>query len=196
MKSRYRYITILIILVAVIWIVNDFGIREEIQISKDFEFSFESNTLKQIKDHAKSVLDEYYASEDNDVQIRALINAVECYHYLLYANEINVSRFYDFMRIILLPAQRIKLRKKEEYVYEIKRYLRRKRNLNIQYLKYEVSKPVQLDEQKDEFVQIHLIRTNAENKEYLSYFFKKFKNRFYLYLKSGRSNTNFIFSSK
>ncbi|MCK4835526.1 MAG: hypothetical protein KAT17_02770, partial [Candidatus Aminicenantes bacterium] len=129
MKFEYRIIIVLIIMVFLIWIIFDVIIKKEVQFTKDFEFSFESKTIQQIKNFAENALNDYLTSEKNNTQIRSLVNAIECNHFLLYANKMSENRFYDFISLILLPSQRIELKEKEKYVYEIKRYLRRKRNL-------------------------------------------------------------------
>jgi len=196
MKFEYRIIIVLMIMVFLIWIIFDVIIKKEVQFTKDFEFSFESKTIQQIKNFAESALDDYLTSEKNNIQIRSLVNAIECNHFLLYANEMSENRFYDFISLILLPSQRIELKEKGKYAYEIKRYLRRKRNLELQYQKYEVSKPISSKNQKIKFLKIQVIRKNAEKNENLSYYFKKFNGRYYLYFRNRKSVAYFPVSNQ
>jgi len=191
MKTQYRTITVLVILVILIWIFFDFILKKETPFTKDSEFIFEAKTLQQIKNHAEKSFNDYLITEESNTQVRLLVNALECNHFLLYANKLKVPRFYDFIHIILLPSQRDELKDKEKYVYEIKRYLRRKRNLEIKYLKYEISKPEPLEEKNNTVLKIRVIRRNADNNENLVYHFKKFKQRYYLYFKK-KSDTNHL----
>jgi hypothetical protein len=188
MIVRYRIIIGLVILVIGIWIIFDFVLKKETPFTKDSEFVFQEKTLQQIKYFAERTFNDYLSSEENLDQVRLLVNALECNHYLLYANKLKVPRFYDFINIILLPSQRNELKNKTKYVYEIKRYLRRKRNLEIKYLKYEFSKPESLGETDNQYVRIRVTRKDAENVENLVYYFKKFKQRYYLYFKKRRES--------
>lgn len=183
MKTQNRYAIVLTSLVILIWIFFDFIVKKETPFNKDSEFFFQGKTLQQIKNFAEKSFNDYLASEENNTQVHLLVNAIECNYFLLYANKLSVPRFYDFINIILLPSQRNELKEKRKYVYEIKRYLRRKRNLEIQYLKYEISKPEQAKNKKNSVLKIRVIRKNADNDENLTYYFKKFKQRYYLYLK-------------
>lgn len=196
MRNNLRIVILLVVLLILTWLFFDFTLRDKAQYLLDFEYSFKSKTLAQVKEFADEELDEYQLSEGSYEQVRFLVNALECHHYLLYANKISVTRFYDFIRLVLFPSQRAELKDKEKYVYEIKRYLRRKRNLDIQYSGYEVSEPVIPENTKDGFVRVYLTRKNAEGKEYLSYSFKTFKNRYYLYFETAQAGTDFILIKK
>ena len=188
MRVQYRIITGLAILTISIWIIFDYLLKKEIPFTKDSEFVFQEKTLQQIKNFTDSAFNDYLNSQETLNQVRLLVNTLECNHYLLYANKLKVPRFYDFINLILLPSQRNELKNKKKYVYEIKRYLRRKRNLEIKYLKYEFSKPEPVGEPDNQYVRIRVIRKDAENVENLVYYFKKFRKRYYLYFKKKREN--------
>jgi hypothetical protein len=196
MKKNPVYALILIIVLGLVWYMANRTMKEEEPFTKAYEFSFGTKSVRQIDEFAKRTLGEYRFSQNVNVQLRSLVNALECHHYLVFNNAISVSRFYDFMRIVLLPQQREQLRDKDEYVYEIKRYLRRKRNLNVQYLRYEVSEPIRRQTPSDSWVDVTVIRTDARNRELITYSFKTFNNRYYLFFQGSRSGRDFTFFDK
>ena len=194
MRRNRLYALLLIVVLGMIWIATDRLMKREETFNKAYEFSFDTKSTRQIEEFSSRNLGEYRFSQQGDVQIRALVNALECYHFLVYNNAVSVSRFYDFMRIVMLPEQRGRLREKEKYVYEIRRYLRRKRNLKIQYLKFEVSEPIQRKPPPDSRVDVMVIRTDADNRETITYSFQMFKNRYYLFFPERETGWDFTFS--
>jgi len=193
MKKNHGYILLLVLALGLVWYLADTSERHRAPFQAVFAFSFETKPAGQIEAFAKRMIGEYRVSNQRESQIRTLVNALECYHYLVYNGTVGVSRFYDFMRIVLLPRQREKLRDKDEYVTEIKRYLRRKRNLKTRYLKYEVSAPVPRHTKDGERIDVTVLRTDNRNRELITYSFRKFRNRYYLVLERDASGLDLPF---
>jgi hypothetical protein len=178
------------LILVICWLLYDFVlVKDEIFYRID-EYSFKDKQKTEIKEKIKQEIKGFQSSKEPVNQVRALIHILECNYYLLYNRARRMERYYDFVKFVLHPSQRRQLKDKQGYVNEAKRHLKRKRNLPINFKKYEISRPVFSGPPGSEAAEVLVIRTLTEasgedqSKEFFTYFFQKYKdNRFYLYFK-------------
>lgn len=193
-SDHKRYIFFLAAILMAVWLLYDFILVKESPFAKGEEYSFEDKLESVIKDKVNSELQRYEASLDKDQQVIALVHALECNYFLVYNSFRRLERYYDFIKIVLFPHQRRQLKDKKNYLRQIRRYLKRKRNVNVHFSKYEISLPRFSGPTGGETAQLTVIRTivtglgkdttpDAEiTKEVHTYSFKRHTDRrFYLY---------------
>ncbi|NIM13252.1 MAG: hypothetical protein GTO45_14160 [Candidatus Aminicenantes bacterium] len=188
--EKRKYIVILALILVTCWLLYDFVlVKDEIFYRID-EYSFKNKQETEIKEKIKQEVKAFQSAKEPIKQIRALIHILECNYYLLYNRARRMERYYDFVKFVLHPSQRRQLKDKQSYVNEAKRHLKRKRNLPINFRKYEISRPVFSGPPGSEAAEVLVIRTLTEangedqGKEFFTYYFQKYKdNRFYLYFK-------------
>lgn len=192
-----RVIIILLLVLVLIWILHDFRQTSQETYEKAYSYTFEGKTFQEVDDALKLEGERYMQSESEIVQIHSLVNMMECRHYLLYKNRSSLKKYYDFLKVVLHPNLRHQLKNKKEYTDEIGKFLRRKRKLGIEYLKYEVSMPSFVEVGQTEMAEVFIIRTTKEGKEYLKYEFRKHDHgRYYLYLDNTISLNQLKFKLK
>jgi hypothetical protein len=178
-----KYILILIVLLVVIWVISDIRHLKEDSFEKAWEYSFQGKTPNEINEQVIRESLRYSSAKSDEVQILSLVNMLECRYYLLYNNQFSLKKYYDLIRVILHPELRYQVKNKKKYIDEIGKFLRRKRKLRIEYLKYEVSRPVFSREGSQDSAEVFLIRTTRGDKEYLKYDLRKHtNNKYHLYL--------------
>ncbi len=194
-----KFVWMLVIVLVIVWVVNDLRQSQQGEFEKAFEYSFEEKSYQEIEDNLIRQSEHYMRPRSDTDQIFSLVNMMECRHYLLYENRYSLKKYYDFIKVILYPDLRFGLKNKKKYSDEIGKFLRRKRKIKIKYLKYEVSRPLVSKEGTIESAQVFLIRTAKADKEYLKYDFKKHADgRYYLYVtnKILRNQLKFKFKVK
>jgi hypothetical protein len=184
-RERKWYILILLLVLAVFWLVFDVFMEKEEVFKKDEEYSFTNRTDLEIKEKIKQEIKRYQSTDDPRTQICALVHMLECNYYLLYNRFRGTSRYYDFIKIVLFPSLRNSLRRKESYIRQAKRYLKRKRNLNFTLTGYEFTVP-RFSGQGDETVADVRVRRmltgeSGQDAELFKYRFRKHTDkRYYL----------------
>jgi hypothetical protein len=188
--EKRKYIILMALILVTCWLLYDVVlVKDEIFYRID-EFSFKNKHETDIKDKINQEVKSFQSSKEPVNQIRALIHILECNYFLLYNRARRMERYYDFVKFVLHPSQRRQLKDKQSYVNEAKRHLKRRRNLPINFKKYEISRPVFSGSPGSEAAEVLVIRTLTEangedqGKEFFTYHFQKYKdNRFYLYFK-------------
>jgi hypothetical protein len=188
--EKRKYIIILALILVTCWLLYDFVlVKDEIFYRID-EYSFEKKQETEIKEKIKQEVKGFQSAKEPVNRIRALIHILECNYYLLYNRARRMERYYDFVKFVLHPSQRRQLKDKQGYVNEARRHLKRRRNLPLNFRKYEISRPVFSGPPGSETAEVLVIRTLTEasgedqGKEFFTYHFQKYKdNRFYLYFK-------------
>jgi len=190
MQKHVAYVLILGVILVICWLLFDFILVKEEIFNKVEEFSFEDKNEVEIKEKIKTEISRYQSAEEAAHQILALVNMLECNYYLLFNRHIGLNRYYDFIKIILFPPQRKQLKAKGNYVDEVKRYLKRRRKIKLEYNKYEISYPVIPGlHEKQRITKVLVARTldSGKDKKFLKYCFKQYNDkRYYLYFKKDR----------
>lgn len=192
----YRKRNIILLAAALLsaWLLFDVILDKDQAFEKGEEFSFEDKLDTEIKDRVNIELQRYESSPDRGQQVYALVHALECNYFLVYNSFRRLERYYDFIKIVLFPLQRRQLKNKKNYLRQIRRYLKRKRNVDVHFSKYEISVPRFRGPEGGETAQLTVIRTIVTGlgrgtspgadtaKEIHTYSFKRHSDqRFYLY---------------
>lgn len=182
--KRRNYFVILGIVLVVFWIIYDFILME----AKDFEiahrYSFIDKTTREVGRSMTEESRRLLSGADEEEQISGFVHIIERNRYLLYKNQINLESYYDFIDNILYPKQKNSLKDKGEYAFQVSKYLRKIRRTQFEYAKYEMAKPEFYYEDYTRNARVLLVRTSVEgSKEYHTHYFRKYKGRYYLYLK-------------
>lgn len=188
--EKRKYIILLAFILVTCWLLFDvILVKDEIFYRID-EYSFKNKHEIDIKEKINQEVKGFQSSKEPVNQIRALIHILECNYFLLYNRARRIERYYDFVKFVLHPSQRRQLKDKQSYANEAKRHLKRRRNLPINFKKYEISHPEFSGPPGKEGAKVLVIRTLTEaggedkGKEFFTYHFRKYKdNRFYLYFK-------------
>lgn len=184
LAATKRYAVGLAILLVIAWVLYDFVLAGSKNFQKAQEYSFEGKTIREISGSLNEEFQRLYSGADETEQIMGFVHLIERNHYLLYRREIRLESFYDFISGILYPKQKVSLRNKSRYAFGVRRYLRRMRKTRYEYLKYELSEPEFYYEDYTRNASVLSVRTTVEgSKEYQKYYFREFKDRYYLYLK-------------
>ncbi|MCP5108921.1 MAG: hypothetical protein GY950_36395 [bacterium] len=181
---RKKYIFALALFLVLFWVLHDFILvgNKEFQISR--EFSFENKTSREIAESMTEESQRLVSIGDEKEQIIGFVHIIERNRYLLYKNEISLESFYDFITNILYPRQKISMKSKGQYAYQVRKYLNRMRKTRYEYLRYQLSDPEFYYEDYTRNARVNLVRTTLEGtKEYHRHYFRKYKGRYYLYLK-------------
>jgi hypothetical protein len=187
------YIPLLIITLILCWVIYDLVYIKTETFRKAEEFHFGAQTAIQIKDKIKQDIKRFQSSTDMMNQIGALVHMLESNYYLLYNRQRSMSRYYDFIKIVLYPPLRKQLKNKSSYIRQGRRYLKRKRNLEIKFSGYQISYPSISSEIKGNGLEVLVRRlyrsTSGKEDEFFVYHFKRHSdNRFYLYFTDPQSN--------
>jgi hypothetical protein len=184
LAAMKRYAVGMAILLVIAWILYDFLLVGSKDFRKAQEYSFEGKTIREISGSLNDEFQHLYSGVDEKEQIMGFVHLLERNHYLLYRREIRLESFYDFISGILYPKQKVSLRDKSRYTFGVRRYLRRMRKTQYEYLKYELSEPEFYYEDYTRNARVLSVRTTVEgSKEYHKYYFREYKDRYYLYLK-------------
>lgn len=185
MDSRRRSILGLIIFLALVWLLSDFVFLRSRVYDRAFEFNFQNRPWGDVRKFTEDQSAVYRRSFRGEDQMLALVNMIECFHYLLYNNRITLDSYYNLARMIIVPGQRTRLREEARYVYEAGKYLRKMRNLEINYLGYEVSFPMHRPGSERTVADVFVVRSAVRGREYIRYRFRKVQNRYFLSLRSA-----------
>ena len=154
-----RWVFILLVVLILVWIVNDLRQARQEVFEKALEYSFAEKSYQEIEENLNLESEHYTRARSDSIQILSLVNMLECRHYLLYENRYSLKKYYDFIKVIIHPDLRYQLKNKKKYTDEIGKFLRRKRKLVIKYLKYEVSMPEFSKNGTIESAEVFLVRT-------------------------------------
>lgn len=198
-RERKRAVVFLALALAVSWLLFDVIFIRQETYGKAEEFSFENKTDIQVREKIKQEIRRYQSSMKPYDQVCALVHALECNYYLLYNRRRGMSRYYDFLKVVLFPSLRGQLKSKENYVRQARRYMKRKRNLSLLFDRYEISVPKfsNCDEEENHDVaEILVQRTmkseNSKTGELFKYYLRRHSdNRFYLYFEDGSAITRY-----
>lgn len=179
-----KYIIGLGVFLIVFWVLYDFILMKGDEFKRTHAYTFENKT---VRDVARSMSDEtqrLLSGVNEKQQVIGFVHLIERNRYLLYNNEISLESFYDFVSNILFPFQKIGLKKKSQYTYQLSKYLRRLRKTRYEYVKYEMSDPEFYYEDHTRNAVVSLVRTSLDgNREFCRHHFRQYKDRYYLYLK-------------
>lgn len=181
-------VLLMLLALLVIWLCVDFlFIKKETFVMKE-EYDFAPRDKFQIRDKIRNEIKRYETSKDGGDQICALAHILECNYFLIYNRDRRVERYYDLVKIILDPSQRVQLKNRQSYIRQAGRYLMRMRNLPLSFNRYELSPDLSGDPEEGEAcVRVRRMMNNEGEGTYLKYHFKRHKNkRFYLYFKDQR----------
>ncbi len=184
MGKNKKYIIGLGVFLVVFWVIYDFVLMRGDEFQGAHAYTFENKT---VRDVARSMSDEtqrLLGGVTEREQVIGFVHLIERNRYLLYNNEISLESFYDFITNILFPFQKINLKKKSQYTYQLSKYLRRLRKTQYEYVKYEMSEPGFYYKAHVRHAVVSLVRTSlGGNKEFYKHHFRQYKGRYYLYLK-------------
>lgn len=179
-----RYIIGLGVFLVVFWVFYDFILVRGDEFQRAHGYTFENKT---VRDVARSMSDEtrrLLSGVNETEQVIGFVHLIERNRYLLYNNEISLESFYDFVNNILFPFQKISLKKKSQYTYQLSKYLRRLRKTRYEYVTYEMSDPEYYYDEHTRYAAVSLVRTSSEgNREFHKHHFRRYKGRYYLYLR-------------
>jgi len=172
------------VFLVVFWVIYDFVLMRGDEFKRTHAYTFEDKTVREV---ARSMSDEtqrLLSGLNEKEQVIGFAHLIERNRYLLYNNEISLESFYDFVSNILFPFQKISLKKKSQYTYQLSKYLRRLRKTRYAYVKYELSDPEFYYEEHTRNAVVSLVRTSSGgNREFHKHHFRQYKDRYYLYLK-------------
>lgn len=183
-ELKHRNIVVLLVVFLLIsWVMYDFVlVRHEVFHSVS-QYSFQDKTPTQIKSSLDPVGRVMVSGKSESERILAFVHILERYHYLLYKQEITLQNYYDSIEPVLYPGQKNKLITRNVFIQQVKRYLRRLRQTEYDYLKYEIAEPRYYYEDYTRNVEVTLIRTTRGGSEFLEYNFRLYKDGYYLYIK-------------
>jgi len=195
-KERTVFIILLSVTLLLVWLLYDVLLVKKELFVKIEEFSFENKTPVQIKEKIGSEIKRYQSATDATQQVTALVNLLECHYFEVYRKRKGMKQYYDFIKIILYPSQRVQLKSKPLYIQQARRFLKRKKNLHFRLLKYEVSKPRFSGVDPEVIVSVLVVRTQLTDTgntlEQFKYNFRKHTdNRYYLYFNDKSSMLRF-----
>ncbi len=193
-KERILYSSLLVGILLVLWVMMDFVLIKEETFLKSEEYTFLGRTELEVKTRVKLDIKRYQTAPKPEEQVLALVHLLECHYFQLLTRRTGMDRYFDFIKIVLYPSQRVQLKNKTGYTRQVGRYLKRKKNLNIRFIKYELSVPVFRDDVDGMTARVLVKRTmhstSGSHTEIFLYHFRKHSdNRFYLYF-SDDSNGN------
>jgi hypothetical protein len=185
-QEKKVYLSILAIALVACWLIYDFVLVQTKVFRIAEEYTFGVKTSLQIKDKIKQEVKRFQSSNDLRNQITALVHMLESNYFLLYNRQRSMSRYYDFIKVVLFPPQRKQLKNKSSYIRHARRYLKRKRNLEINFTGYRISEPRISREVEGTGFEVLIRRffetTSGKQGEYFVYHFKKHTDkRYYLY---------------
>ncbi len=177
------YIIALGVLLVVAWGMHDFVLVKNKQFQTVDFYSFEE---KSGRDVAASMTTEsirvLHVGNERE-QILGIVHIMERNRFLLYKKEISTQSYYDFLDNFLYPLQKRHLKKKDQYAYQVNKYLRRLRRTKYTYFKYEMSEPEFYYEDYTRNARVSLLRSGSGSNEFYRYHFRKYKGKYFLYLK-------------
>ncbi len=194
--ERWLYIFIFVILLAIGWWLSDFVLVKEEVFVRVEAFAFQARTELEVKAKIKKEVKRFQSTPDPGRQICALVHMLECNYYLLYNRNRAMDRYYDFIKLVLHPTQRNQLKDKDSYIRQAKRYLKRKRNLDIQFSGYNISYPRFYNRNGDETAEVLVLRVLnlGKGEELFKYHFRKYSdNRYYLYFVKENNRVRYRF---
>lgn len=184
LEDRRKYFVILGVFLVVFWILHDFVLSGNREFRKIDEYTFEDKSVREVARSMDRESRRLVSVGNEKEQIIGFVHILERNHYLLHQNEISLESYYDFLNTILYPKQKRSLKVKAEYAYQVDKYLKRMRKTKYEYMKYELAEPEFYYEDYTRNARVLLVRTSVEgNRESLKHYFRKFKDRYYLYLK-------------
>ncbi|MCP4219215.1 MAG: hypothetical protein GY765_31560 [bacterium] len=191
MNQNRKYAVGLGIFLLGYWIVYDFVILKSDEFKSTDQYSFEGKSLRDITGSMSDEATKMVSAKAEKDQIISFVHIIERNHYLLHNKEISLQSYYDFINNILYPKQKGNLKNKREYAYQVNKYLRRMKKTEFKYTGYQIGTPEFFYDDFARNSRVSLIRIlrgnkssgSRENKEPLEYSFRKYKNRYYLYLK-------------
>jgi formyltetrahydrofolate synthetase len=202
-REKKKYISILFLALLLVWVINDFILVKEKVFQTIEQYSFKDKSFVVVKEKVKQEIKRLQTAgnlvnsgagglETAD-QLLAMVHMTECNYYLLLNRQKSLERYYDFIKLVLYPPQRRELREKSEYVKEMKRHLKRKKNLKIRFTDYTISSPVVTGTPGRETAEVLVMRIMVSapegvevegeaGKEYVMYRFRRHTDkRYYLY---------------
>jgi hypothetical protein len=189
-NGKKRYIAVMALGLALCWFLFDVLLVDDETFEKIEEYTFEEKSELAVRAKIRREIKRFESSTGSLDQVYALVHLMECNYYLLYHRFRRLERYYDFVKVVLYPGQRGRLKNKQEYVRQAGRYLKRKRNLDIIIEKYEISRPRLSGDKGEERVEVPVIRQlgaasdTSRTRERLTYHFRRHTDqRFYLYFK-------------
>lgn len=178
-----KYVIGLAVFLAVFWFLYDFVLVKSTEFQVKNEFSFEDKTVREVADSMSEEARRLLAGLDEKEQIIGFVHIIERNRYLLLKNEISPESYYDFIGTILYPFQKISTRKKSQYAYQVRKYLRRMRKTQYEYVRYEMSEPEFYYRDYTRNAEVSVMRVTPEGKrEFRKHHFRQYKERYYLFL--------------
>jgi hypothetical protein len=184
-KNRGRWIAGLSLFLLAAWFLSDHVFMRTSVYEKAFEYSFQGKSWRDIRNFVESQGPAFARSFRAEDQMFAAVNMLEGFHYLLYNGRVNLKTYYNFARIMIAPGQRTGLRDESRYEYEAGKYLRKMKNLKINYLNYDVSYPLFKRGSGRSVADVFVVRAAVRGREYIRYRFQKVQDRYFLSLRSG-----------
>ena len=184
----------LLFVLLVAWVILQVAFKQEPVYRQLDQFVFTEKSASIVKQKIQTEIDRFRNSDSPTAQIAAVAHIIECSQYLMYEKKLKVEQYYDYMRMMTLPAQRRQIKDKTKYIDDTKRYLRRKRNLYIKYLSYSLSTPQfpAGDRAGALEAEVYVLRRSDKGDETIRYNFRKHKNnRYYLLLDKSRGGVPF-----
>ncbi|MCP4151172.1 MAG: hypothetical protein GY757_25740 [bacterium] len=203
-----RFVIGFAVLLALIWIMHDFVLVGGREFKIASSFSYENKTTREVTAAMMLESRKLVGSKRERDQILSFVHILECNRYLLYKKKVTRESFYDFLNTMLHPKQKRNLKEKAEYAYQVDKYLKRMRRTKYKSIGYNISEPEFYYEDFGRFAKVVLVRMNREfsdspppilqdvlgkmpftpevcrdYNEYSTIYFKKYKERFYIYMK-------------
>lgn len=176
-------VMILAVFLLLFWALYDFVLVRPEVFRPVAEYTLGDKTPAQIKRSLEPEGRLMVSGKTETEKILAFVHVLERYHYLLYKQEINLQNYYDSIEPLLYPEQKNKLIARNVFTQQVRRYLRRLRQTEYDYLKYEVAEPVFYYEDYTRNAEVSLVRTTRGGSELLTYYFRLYKDGYYLYIK-------------
>jgi hypothetical protein len=178
-----KYVIGLIVFLAIFWFLYDFVVVKSTEFQTKHIYSFENKTVREVADSMSNESQRLLSGVDEKEQITGFVHIIERNRYLLFKKAISPESYYDFIGTILYPFQKISTKKKSQYAYQVRKYLRRMRKTRYEYVKYEMSDPEFYYKDYTRNAEVSVVRVTPEGKkEYHKYHFRQYKERYYLYL--------------
>jgi hypothetical protein len=178
-----KYIIGLAAFLAVFWFLYDFVLVKSTEFQIKGGYTFENRTVREVADSMSNETQRLLGGVDEKEQITGFVHIIERNRYLLLKNAISPESYYDFINTILYPFQKISTKKKSLYAYQVRKYLRRMRKTQYDYVKYEMSEPEFYYKDYTRNAEVSVVRVTLEGKkEYRKHHFRQYKERYYLYL--------------
>lgn len=171
MKNKKLFLISLIMLLIVVWIINDKLLYKEYDFSKQFEYNYLDKKATIVLEDCRDLYDLYI--EDSNNQILNSVNIINMLDYLLYESKISISVYHDILNTMLSidGMKNFDISKKQKY--ELEKFMTRKRKTGIIYQKYIVSKPVINETNEERTAYVIVIKYFNTGTEYFKYEFVK-----------------------